>query len=117
VPDFLARLTSADQSQLLEEMNYMNLEEIRGFCAEHAIPYRIVIAYPDGTIKATKDIDRKPLVPAHPPLPDNRRGRAADLHSFEDCPRRESTGPTRRARSSVLPLVRQGTLRCPTDAA
>src|SRR4051794_16092911 len=60
-------------------MNYMNLEEIRGFCAERGIPYRIVAEYPNGKVKVTKDTDRKPIVqarvrrylttgqPGHPP--------------------------------------------------
>jgi hypothetical protein len=58
----LSQLTKADQARLLEEMNYMNLEEIRGFCSEHAIPYRVMAEYPDGKVKATKDADRKPIV-------------------------------------------------------
>jgi len=40
----------------------MNLEEIRGFCAKHGIPYRILAEYPNGTVKTTKDTDRKPIV-------------------------------------------------------
>src|SRR5262249_53969205 len=40
----------------------MNLEEIRGFCSERGIPYRIVAEYPDGKVKATKDADRRPIV-------------------------------------------------------
>src|SRR5262245_25150393 len=40
----------------------MNLEEIRGFCSERGIPYRIVAEYPNGKVKATKDTDRKPIV-------------------------------------------------------
>ena len=40
----------------------MNLEEIRGFCSERGIPYRIVAVYPNGRVKATKDTDRKPIV-------------------------------------------------------
>jgi len=43
-------------------MNYMNLEEIRGFCSARGIPYRIVAEYPGGKVKATKDTDRKPIV-------------------------------------------------------
>ena len=62
MPDFLALLAKAEQSELFEEMNYMNLEEIRGFCSERSIPYRIVIAYPDGKARATTDTDRKPIV-------------------------------------------------------
>ena len=60
--NFLSQLTKSEQARLLEELNYMNLEEIRGFCSERGIPYRIVAEYPNGTVKATKDTDRKPIV-------------------------------------------------------
>jgi hypothetical protein len=40
----------------------MNLEEIRGFCSQRGIPYRIVAEYPNGKVKATVDADRKPIV-------------------------------------------------------
>jgi len=58
----LSQLTKAEQSRLLEELNYMNLEEIRGFCSERGIPYRVMAEHPDGKVKATKDTDRKPIV-------------------------------------------------------
>jgi hypothetical protein len=60
--NILSRLTKAAQTQLLEEMNYMNLEEIRGFCSERGIPFRIIADYPNGKTKVTKDTDRKPVV-------------------------------------------------------
>jgi hypothetical protein len=60
--NFLSQLTKSDRARLLEELNYMNLEEIRGFCSERAIPYRIVAEYSNGKVKATKDSDRKPIV-------------------------------------------------------
>ena len=60
--NFLGQLTKREQARLLEELNYMNLEEIRGFCSEHGIPYRIVAEYANGKAKATKDTDRKPIV-------------------------------------------------------
>jgi hypothetical protein len=60
--NLLSQLTKSQQARLLEELNYMNLEEIRGFCSEHGIPYRIVAEYPNGKVKATKDTDRKPIV-------------------------------------------------------
>jgi hypothetical protein len=59
---FLSRLTKRERAGLLEELNYMNLEEIRGFCSARAIPYRIVAEYSNGKVKATKDTDRKPIV-------------------------------------------------------
>ena len=58
----LSRLSKDRQAQLLEEMNYMNLEEIRAFCSVRGIPYRILAQYPDGRVRATKDTDRKPIV-------------------------------------------------------
>src|SRR5436305_3585968 len=60
--NFLSQLTSSERARLLKEMNYMNLEEIRGFCSVRGIPYRIVAEYPNGKVKATKDTDRKPIV-------------------------------------------------------
>src|SRR6476661_4067795 len=60
--NFLSKLTASDRARLLEELNYMNVEEIRGFCSERGIPYRIVAEYADGKVKATKDTDRKPIV-------------------------------------------------------
>jgi hypothetical protein len=62
MPNFLSQLTTREQARLLEEMNYMNLEEIRGFCAAHGIPYKVVAEYPSGKVKTTKDTDRKPIV-------------------------------------------------------
>ena len=60
--NLLSRLTKSEQARLLEELNYMNLEEIRGFCSARGIPYRIVAEYPNRKVKATKDTDRKPIV-------------------------------------------------------
>jgi hypothetical protein len=60
--NFLSQLTTSERARLLEELNYMNLEEIRGFCSARAIPFRIVAESPNGKVKATKDTDRKPIV-------------------------------------------------------
>jgi len=60
--NLLAQLTRAEHARLFEELNYMNLEEIRGFCSKHGIPYRVLAEYPDGKVRATKDTDRKPIV-------------------------------------------------------
>jgi hypothetical protein len=60
--NLLAQLTKSEQARLLEELNYMNLGEIRGFCSERGIPYRIVAEYGNGKVRATKDPDRKPIV-------------------------------------------------------
>ena len=60
--NLLSKLTRKERVRLLEELNYMNLAEIRGFCSARGIPYRIVADYPGGKVKATKDTDRKPIV-------------------------------------------------------
>jgi hypothetical protein len=60
--NFLSQLTKSEQARLLEELNYMNLEEIRAFCSGRGIPYRIVAEYSHGKVRATKDTDRKPIV-------------------------------------------------------
>ena len=62
MPNFLSKLTKGEQARLLEELNYMNLDEIRGFCFPRGIPYKIVAEYSNGKIRATKDTDRKPIV-------------------------------------------------------
>src|SRR5215475_13540204 len=62
MPNFLSTLTKPEQARLLEELNYMNLDEIRGLCSPRGIPYRIVAEGSNGTLKATKDTDRKPIV-------------------------------------------------------
>jgi hypothetical protein len=58
----LSQLSKREQARFLEELNYLNLEEIRAFCSEREIPYRIVAEYENGTAKVTKDTDRKPIV-------------------------------------------------------
>src|SRR6188474_3470817 len=60
--NFLSQLTASERARLLEELNYMNLEEIRGFCSVRGIPHRIMAESADGKVKATKDTDRKPIV-------------------------------------------------------
>jgi hypothetical protein len=62
MPNFLSKLTKGEQARLLEELNYMNLDEIRGFCAPRGIPYKIVAEHPNGATSVTKDTDRKPIV-------------------------------------------------------
>src|SRR4051812_21031627 len=60
--NMLSQLARDERARLLEELNYMNLQEIRAFCAARAIPFRIVAEYANGKVKATKDTDRKPIV-------------------------------------------------------
>ena len=62
MPNLLSQLTKGEQTQLLEELNYMNLEEIHGFCSGHGIPFKVMAEHSDGKVRATKDTDRKPIV-------------------------------------------------------
>jgi hypothetical protein len=62
MPNFLSELTKGEQARLLEELNYMNLEEIRGFCSGHGIPFKVMAEHSDGNVRATKDTDRRPIV-------------------------------------------------------
>src|SRR5919109_5462851 len=60
--NFLSKLTKGEQARLLEELNYMNLDEIRGFCVPRGIAYKIVAEHTNGKTKVTRDTDRKPIV-------------------------------------------------------
>ena len=62
MPNLLSQLTKGERARLLEEMNYLNLAEIRGFCSARGIPYKILAEHPSGKVMITKDTDRKPIV-------------------------------------------------------
>jgi hypothetical protein len=58
----LSSLGPAEQQELLDDLNYLNLQEIRSLCGRHSIPYRISVETPDGRTKPTRDTDRKPVI-------------------------------------------------------
>src|SRR5689334_375082 len=62
MPNRLSQLTKDAQTRFFEELNYLNLEEIRAICSDCGIPYKILAEHPDGTRKVTQDNDRKPIV-------------------------------------------------------
>ena len=62
MPNLLSQLTKDERARFLNELNYLNLEEIRDFCSDRRIPYKILAEGSDGKTKATKDTDRKPIV-------------------------------------------------------
>ena len=39
----LAKLPKKEQEQLLDDLNYLNIAEIKSFCERRSIPYRITI--------------------------------------------------------------------------
>jgi hypothetical protein len=95
--NFLAQLTKRERARLLEELNYMSLEEIRGFCSTRGLPYKIVAEYPDGKVKATKDTDQKPIVLARV-VATSPRARPASLLA---SPRRLSVRSVRQRGSNL----------------
>ena len=62
MPNPLSKFTKGERTRLLEELNYLNLAEIRGFCSARGIPYKILAEHPSGKVMITKDTDRKPIV-------------------------------------------------------
>jgi hypothetical protein len=62
MPSMISHLDDTEQRTLLEELNYLNLGEMRSFCQRHGIPYRIFIEDESGARRSTKDTDRKSVV-------------------------------------------------------
>jgi len=58
----LADLSDKERRQLLDDLNYLNMSEIKKFCDNHSIPYTIWIQAPDGALKKTPDRDRKGVI-------------------------------------------------------
>jgi hypothetical protein len=59
---YISKLPKREQQQLLDDLNYLNLSEIKSFCKRHSIPYRIAIETPDGHRKPTNEDDRKGVI-------------------------------------------------------
>jgi hypothetical protein len=101
-----SRLTKSEQARLLEELNYMNLEEIRGFCSARGIPFRIVGEYREREGEGHKGHRSKAnRAGPRPRLPHDRPGRSAHPHPRADRPPRKSTRAARTSRPPLLSLV------------
>ena len=61
VPSLIGHLDAATRRQLLDDLNYLNISEFRGFCQRHSIPFTIWVETKDGR-KRTRDTDRKAIV-------------------------------------------------------
>ncbi|HKD61634.1 MAG TPA: hypothetical protein VKB47_14320 [Terracidiphilus sp.] len=59
---YMSGLSMKAQRELLDDLNYLNLSEIKSFCKRHSIPFKIVAEAEVGKIIATKDIDRKGVI-------------------------------------------------------
>lgn len=51
-----------EQQELLDNLNYLNISEIKSLCKRHSIPYRIAFETEDGRRRLTRDDDRKGVV-------------------------------------------------------
>ena len=58
----IARLREDERRKLLDDLNHLNIGEIKRFCARHSIPYRIAIEASDGARRKTNEDDRKGVV-------------------------------------------------------
>jgi hypothetical protein len=58
----IAKLSKQEQRELLDDLNYLNLGEIKSFCKAHAIPYTIAIQTESGQVKNTGENDRKGVI-------------------------------------------------------
>lgn len=58
----IAKLSKEERQQLLSDLNYLNMAEIKSFCQRHSIPYRITIETEHGSARTTREEDRKGIV-------------------------------------------------------
>jgi hypothetical protein len=62
MPSLIAGLSKREQLSFLEDLNYLNMGEIKLFCKKHFIPYSIWIEAIDGGRRKTRDDDRKGVI-------------------------------------------------------
>jgi hypothetical protein len=58
----ISKLSRTEQRELLADLNYLNLGEIKTFCKKHDIPYAIWIETHDRGRLKTRDEDRKGVI-------------------------------------------------------
>jgi hypothetical protein len=62
MPSPISRLSDPEQQELLDDLNYLNMAEIKAFSKKHAIPYSIWIETKDGRRRKTGEDDRKGVI-------------------------------------------------------
>jgi hypothetical protein len=55
----ILNLAKNEQQELLHNLNYLNIAEIKSICKQHSIPYTIAIETTDGCRRRTREDDRK----------------------------------------------------------
>ena len=62
MPAPISKLTAHQKKSLLDDLNYLNLSEIKAFCKKKAIPYRIWIEVQDRGRRQSSEDDRKGVI-------------------------------------------------------
>ncbi len=60
--NLISSLTRSGQQQLVKDLNYLNISEIRSFCKKHSIPFSISVQLKNADIKKTAENDRKGII-------------------------------------------------------
>jgi hypothetical protein len=55
----ISHLTKDERRELLVDLNYLNMGEIKSFCKKHEIPYVIAVEMRDGKRRPSGEYDRK----------------------------------------------------------
>jgi hypothetical protein len=58
----ISHLSEREQLELLDDVNYLNMAEIKAFSNKHGIPYSIWIETKDGGRRKTREDDRKGVI-------------------------------------------------------
>ena len=62
MPSLISTLSKAEQRELLEDLNYLNMREIKAFCDRNSIPYAIWIETENDVRRKTAEEDRKGVI-------------------------------------------------------
>jgi hypothetical protein len=62
MPSPISRLSKTEQRELLDDLNYLNMSEIKTFCDRHSIPYTIWIETTRDGRRKTSEHDRKGVI-------------------------------------------------------
>jgi len=62
MPAPVSKLNEAEQHELLADLNYLNLDEIKAFCNKQGVPYAIWIETNERGRLKTRDEDRKGVI-------------------------------------------------------
>jgi hypothetical protein len=58
----ISAFSQSEQQELLQDLKYLNMNEIKIFCKKHSIPFTIWIETEDHSRRKTRDEDRKGVI-------------------------------------------------------